>query len=198
MIANVSSARSAAASLWSLVVAVTLFGPQVSLSPKGRRLSLTRGVDGRPNGGCPGESLNLSPATSQGDIRMQWYETSEGWQRFLWECNFFQEDFPSIHAKRCDDGYMRASGILGPSNLSPRRMFIVAEFPNNYPNSRPRVFAPEEHFPPNTPHIYPSTDFELCIEHDDFTPDDTISTALGWSIQWLALYDNFLRTGERW
>lgn len=129
---------------------------------------------------------------------MQWHNTPEGWQRFLWECNYLQEDFPDIQAQRCDDGYMRASGILGPSNLSDRTMYVVVEFPSNYPNGRPRVFAPEEYFPPGTPHLYPASDYELCIEHGDFTPDDTISTVLGWTLQWIALFDNYMKNGERW
>jgi hypothetical protein len=129
---------------------------------------------------------------------MQWYETPEGWQRLEWECNFLKEDFPSIQVQRCDDGYIRASGILGPTNLSPRTMFIAAEFPCNYPHGHPNVFAPNEQFPSNTPHIYPASEYRLCIDHGDFTPDDTMSTVLGWTIQWIALYDNFRKTNERW
>ncbi len=129
---------------------------------------------------------------------MQWYETAEGAQRLMWECHFIQEDYPSLQVQKCADGYIRASGTLGPSNISGKRMFVVAEFPMNYPNSRPHVFAPEEEFPSGTPHIWPGTDYELCIEHGDFTPDDTMSTVMGWVLQWIALYDKYQQTGERW
>ena len=129
---------------------------------------------------------------------MQWYETPQGWQRLQWECAFLREDYPGLHMQRGADGYMRATGILGPSNLSDRRMLIAAEFPSNYPNSRPRVYAPEEQFPSGTPHIYPGSEIELCVEHGDFTPDDTICTVLGWGLLWLAVYDTYRRTGERW
>jgi len=130
---------------------------------------------------------------------MEWYETTEGYQRLLWECHFLSQDYPSMQVQRGVDGIMRATGILGPSNLANRRMYIVAEFPSNYPNGRPRVYAPYETFPPNTPHIYPSCDIELCTFHGaDFGPDDTMSTVLGWTIQWIALYDKFRETDERW
>ena len=129
---------------------------------------------------------------------MQWYETDEGWQRFLCEQEFLASDYPDMEISRCDDGCVRVSGLLGPSNLSSRQMFVVGEFPSDYPHGRPRVYAPQEDFPSGTPHIYPMTDVELCVEHGDFTPTDTMSTVLGWVLQWIALYDNFLRTGERW
>lgn len=128
----------------------------------------------------------------------QWYKSEQGAQRLLWECRFVQEDFPNIQVVVCEDGYVRANGILGPSNLSPRQMFIAAVFPASYPSGRIKVYAPDERFPSNTPHIYPGSGFELCLDHNDFTPDDTLSTVLGWTLQWIALYDNFLATGERW
>jgi len=129
---------------------------------------------------------------------MQWYETTQGQQRLLWENNFLQEDFPQIEVEQCEDGYIRASGVLGPSNLSPRTMFVVGEFPSNYPSTHPRVFAPHEQFPSGTPHIYPCTECELCLDHGDFTPDDTMATVFGWAIQWIAVYDSFRNTGQRW
>lgn len=129
---------------------------------------------------------------------MQWYETPEGQKRLQWECYFLGEDYPGMRVDRCEDQYIRVSGILGPSNLSERTMFIVAEFPSIYPNSRPRVFAPEENFPTWTPHLYPNSSIELCVEHNDFTPDDTMSTVLSWTLAWIAVYDEFVKTGKRW
>ncbi len=129
---------------------------------------------------------------------MQWYETEEGAQRLALECQFLEEDYPKMELSQCPDGLIRVSGYLGPSNLSQRSIYIVAELPRNYPSGRVRVYAPKEIFRTGTPHLYPMTDCELCIEHGDFTPDDTVSTALGWTVEWIALYDAFCNTGERW
>ena len=128
----------------------------------------------------------------------QWYETPEGMARLNYESMFIEEDYPNMQVQCCDDGYIRASGFLGPSNLSLRTMFIVAEFPATFPMGRPRVYAPDEVFPSNTPHIYPSSDYELCVEHGNFSPNDTMSTVLGWTLEWIALYDEFCNTEARW
>lgn len=127
---------------------------------------------------------------------MAWYETYSGSERLQLECELLSLDYPQTKVIRCSDNRIRVEGYLGPNNLCSGRYYVVAEYPDNYPYGRIRVWCPYEKFPWGTSHRY--TDGDLCLEHDDFTPDDTMATVLGWTLQWLALYENFLRTGEKW
>jgi len=126
----------------------------------------------------------------------RWHETDYGAERLHLERLLLAEDYPQMNMIICDDGKVRVEGYLGSNNVCAGSYYVVAEYPDSYPYNRIMVWCPYVHFPPGTPHLY--SDDELCIEHGDFGPDDTISTVLGWATEWLAMYENYLRTRERW
>jgi len=129
---------------------------------------------------------------------MQWYGTSQGQQRLEIEEQLLAMDFPQMELMFCPDGAIRVHGWIGPNNLCSESHYVVAEYPENFPYSRPSVWLPNKGLLSGTPHVYSGADSELCIEHGDFAPDDPMSTVLCWATQWLALYENYLETGKRW
>lgn len=128
---------------------------------------------------------------------MQWYDKERGRERLKDELGILAIDFPQMNFAYLDDGTAFVSGYIGPSDCLRKSYYIVAFYPYGYPNgNRIKVYAPNENFCSKVPHLY--GDQELCLEHGDFDCDDDIATTLGWAIQWLVLYENFLQTGERW
>ena len=105
-------------------------------------------------------------------------------------------DFPQFRCIRCEDQTVRVAGVIGPNRLCKKGYLVVGQYPINYPRHRPQVFCPEEEFVSGTPHLYSNQ--ELCLEHRNWRPDDTMATALGWAAQWLAAYESYVRTGEEW
>lgn len=127
---------------------------------------------------------------------MQWYKTSRGAERLDTELKLLAHGFPRFIPKVLDDGAVVASGLIGPSDLLKNSYYVVAEFPYTYGDgNRVNVYLPDEELPSDTPHVY--SDSEICIDHNDFTPETDIIDVLGWTIQWLVLYEDFLKTG-RW
>lgn len=128
---------------------------------------------------------------------MQWYKTSRGAERLDMELRLLAHEFPRFIPKILDNGTVVVSGLIGPSDLLKNSYYVIAEFPYTYGDgSRVKVYLPDEEFPSDTPHLY--SDSEICIEHNDFTPETDIIDVLGWTIQWLVLYSDFLKTGRRW
>ena len=128
---------------------------------------------------------------------MQWYDTDRGRQRLQNEMGLLTIDFPQMKFALLDDGTAFVAGYIGPSDCLKKSYYIVAIYPYSYPNgNRIKVYAPHENFRSRVSHLY--RDQELCLEHGDFDRDDDITTVLGWAIQWLILYENFLETGEKW
>jgi len=103
-----------------------------------------------------------------------------------------------VHILLSDDQCIAVHGKLGKSNVCEKNYTVYAKYPVSFPNTRPRVWLPEEEMPLTTPHAYQPWNSELCLDHNDFSPDDTMSTVLGWAVQWCALYEHFLKTGETW
>lgn len=137
------------------------------------------------------------PVTGRKFNIMQWHQTSYGAQRLELERELLEIDYPQADIVECSDGSIKIETWLGPTNLFSNEYYVVLECPENYPHSRVRAWLPYEEFPSNTPHRYPVKG-DLCIDHDDFSPDDTLSTVLGWVTQWLALYEQFRETGKTW
>ena len=128
---------------------------------------------------------------------MQWYETSRGAERLDKELELLDYEFPEMALEFTDDGTVVVSGFIGLSELLKNSYLVAAEFPYTYGDgSRIRVYLPEEKLLSGTPHIW--SDGEICIEHNNFTPETDIIDVLGWTIEWLALYEGFLEKGERW
>ena len=127
---------------------------------------------------------------------MQWHQTSAGKERLALETELLTMDYPQMTVVECRDGKIRVEGHLGPNELCDKSHYVVSEYPSNYPHGRVRVWCPKESFPYGTPHRF--KDDALCVDHGDLSPDDTMSTVLGWTVQWLALYEEFRRTGEKW
>lgn len=128
---------------------------------------------------------------------MQWYYTDRGRQRLQDEMELLIIDFSQMNFAYLDDGTAFINGYIGPSDCLEKSYYIVAFYPYGYPNgNRIKVYVPNENFRSRVPHLY--RDQELCLEHGNFNRDDDISTTLGWTIQWLILYEHFLQTGKKW
>ena len=128
---------------------------------------------------------------------MQWYKTSRGAERLDTELKLLEHEFPQMEFGSLDDGTVAVSGYIGPSDLLKNSYWVVAEFPYTYGDgSRIKVYLPEEELPSDTPHVW--RDGDICIEHYNFTPSTDIIDVLGWTIQWLALYEEFLETERGW
>ena len=126
---------------------------------------------------------------------MSWYEEPAGYSRLILERRLLACDYPQMAMTQCPDGVIRVSGYLQPEYCC-RRYFTVAEYPDSYPYGRIAVMLPNDTVAPGTPHFY--CDNSLCVEHGDFWPDDTMCTVLGWTAEWLTLYEDFLRTRRTW
>jgi len=128
---------------------------------------------------------------------MQWYKTYRGEERLKNEIEALSYAFPQMNLGFLDDGTAMVSGFIGPSQLLGNSYFVVAEFPYTYGDgSRIIVFLPEEKLLSGTPHVY--SDDEICLEHNNFTPKTDAISVLGWTIEWLGLYEEFLETGKGW
>ncbi|MDP8215999.1 MAG: hypothetical protein P9L98_01590 [Candidatus Kaelpia imicola] len=129
---------------------------------------------------------------------MQWYDTNRGRQRLQSEMELLAIDFPQMKFGLLEDDTAFVAGYIGPSDKLRKSYYVVAAYPYGYPNgNRIKVYVPHIDFCSDVPHLY-GEDQELCLEHNDFNHDDTICTVIGWVIQWLILYENFLQTGETW
>jgi hypothetical protein len=126
---------------------------------------------------------------------MSWHLELDGQERLALETRLVALDFPQMQVVICDDGKVRVAGYLQPK-FSHRAYYVVLEYPDYYPFDRIKVYCPETDFVVGTPHRF--SDDSLCVEHGDFAPDDTVCTVLGWTAQWLTLYEHFLQTEETW
>lgn len=126
---------------------------------------------------------------------MSWYLEPQGQQRLALELDLLEMDYPQMQTLFCDDGNVRVAGYLRPEHCEAE-YYVVLEYPDSYPYDRIKVHCPETEFAVGTPHLY--SDGSLCVEHGDFEPDDTVCTVLGWTAQWLTLYEDYLRTTTTW
>lgn len=126
---------------------------------------------------------------------MSWHHEPAGHVRLTLETALVHQDYPQMQVLFCADGKVRVAGYLKPE-LCYSAYYVVLEYPDCYPYDRITVQCPQTEFADGTPHRY--GDGTLCVEHHDFEPDDTVSTVLGWTAQWLTLYEDFLRTGRIW
>jgi hypothetical protein len=126
---------------------------------------------------------------------MSWYLDPDGQERLALETELLALDYPQMQVLVCEDGKVRVAGYLHPE-LCQRPYYVVLEYPDYYPYDRIKVHCPETEFAAGTPHRHMEDD--LCVDHQDFEPDDTICTVLGWTAQWLTLYEDYLRTQRTW
>ena len=128
---------------------------------------------------------------------MQWYETFSGEERLRKEVEKLSVRFPQMRFSFLDDGAAAVSGFIGLSETLRRSYLVVAEFPYTYGDgSEVRVFLPEERLPSDTPHKF--SDGEICVQHNDATPRTDIIDVIGWTIEWLSLFEGWLETGKGW
>jgi len=70
-------------------------------------------------------------------------------------------------------------------------------YPEAYPWEEPQPRIIEPNIRRDAPHRYP--DGRLCVHPEDANPKQyTAAEMVSMIIRWLALYEIFLRTGERW
>lgn len=129
---------------------------------------------------------------------MHWYERDDGRSRLAAEKGLLDLDFPQMELLFCGDGRIRVHGTVGPNDFCCMEYYVVAELPPTYPHGRIHVWLPYERMPSSTPHVFSHAEGEICIDHGDFDPDDCVCTLLGWVVQWIALYEHFLVTEEKW
>jgi len=127
---------------------------------------------------------------------MSWIDTSAGGTRYWQEIELLSIDYPNMAVCIGGSNMVFAHGWLQSNNLSFGQYYLYAQFAHRHPYDRPRIFLPHEHFSASTPHVYP--DNEICVEHDDWRPTDTMAVALGWAVQWIALWEEFRRTERTW
>lgn len=126
----------------------------------------------------------------------KWHETEYGRERLELEMELLADIYPQMNMSIGSDRKVRVDGWLGPNNVCHGSYHVIAEYPDNYPNARIKTWCASHDFPPGTPHLY--RDDELCIEHGDACPIDTIVTYLGWAGEWFAAFENSLQTGQKW
>ena len=109
------------------------------------------------------------------------------------EACLVEERFPQFTLKRLTDG---TYGFLGKLKTTSGHTYdLLFQIPNNYPNTQPIVF-------PVSPkilcdiHMYPDNSLCLNIE-EDWSPDKTVVTCIGWAAHWLHNYEVYKDTG-RW
>ena len=128
---------------------------------------------------------------------MEWYESSSGIRRYRHEESKLSRHYPGFELCLEEDGRVTAIGYLGPNDSIEGIYLVYAVFPERFgPGERIQFYLPEIEFPEDTPHHY--GDGEVCLTHGDWTAKTTLVDGLGFLSQWLTLFENFVRTGEKW
>lgn len=128
---------------------------------------------------------------------MQWYESDHGQQRLRLEVTLVHDAFPQMQLIDRHDGRLAWIGVIGPNELTRDRYSVLCTYPRAYMTGRvPVVEILEPTIRSDSPHRF--NDGSLCIEHGDFGARDPITDVLGWTMQWLTMYENWLQTGDEW
>jgi ubiquitin-protein ligase len=123
----------------------------------------------------------------------KWYERYP--LRISAEKIIMQENYPQFVLKIENTLQLFWEGILQTNFGTLYRASI--NYPQAYPWQKPKLMIVEPEVRANAPHRF--ADGSLCIYPDDWNYKQTTAPAAVPLIAgWLALYEIFLRTGERW
>jgi len=129
---------------------------------------------------------------------MQWYESARGRERLNMEVELVRSAHPGFDLIDKPDGRLAWVGDIGPSPDLLYAYTVSLTYPSSYPVSgAPKVEVLEPTIRSGAPHRF--TDGSLCIEHDDFdAAEHFITDLIGWTCQWLALYERWANGGSSW
>lgn len=124
---------------------------------------------------------------------MEWYETPDGKKRLELEKERLAE-FPQMQLKEFFGKTIVACGQMLVAG--GREFTVFAIYPRNYgiQSSRIKVYLPVEPFSKDTPHR--NSDGELSLRHVNDDKYDDIRQVLGFTMEWIFMYEIFLQTGE--
>lgn len=106
-----------------------------------------------------------------------------------------QENYPQFVLKIDDSRELFWEGVLQTNFGTLYRVCI--NYPQAYPWQKPKLFIVEPKVRTDAPHQF--VDGSLCIYPNDWNyKQATAPAAVPLIAGWLALYEIFLRTGERW
>ncbi len=123
----------------------------------------------------------------------KWYERYP--LRISAEKIIMQENYPQFVLKIDDGRRLFWDGIL-QTNFNPLYQVNIM-YPESYPWDRPKLQIVHPPVRPEAPHRY--ADGSLCVYPKDWNyKQATAPAAVPLIAGWLALYEVFLRTGQRW
>lgn len=123
----------------------------------------------------------------------KWYERYP--LRISAEKIVMQERYPQFVLKMDDRKQLFWEGIL-KTNFNTFYLASI-NYPNAYPWEKPKLFILQPSPRSNTPHRF--ADNSLCVFPSSWNYKQTTAPAAVPLIAgWLALYEVFLRTGQRW
>ena len=122
-----------------------------------------------------------------------WYERYP--LRISAEKVIMQENYPQFVLKLDDKRQLFWDGILQTNFLTLYRVNIF--YPQAYPWQKPKLIIANPELRKDAPHRF--NDGSLCIYPDGWNHKQaTAPAAIPLVAGWLALYEIFLQTGERW
>jgi len=134
------------------------------------------------------------------EVNMAWFENPKKLKRILKEKELMQKHYPDFKWDVTQNDEIVLYGNIGPSNVLEQKYVIGIYLPDNYGSGiPPKVFLLNKDIRQTyAPHVY--SDDSLCLFHNDgeYTARTSLVTVLNWVSAWLALYENYLKTGERW
>jgi len=123
----------------------------------------------------------------------RWYERYP--LRISAEKIIMQENYPQFVLKLDDKKQLFWDGILQTNFGTLYRVNI--NYPQAYPWQKPKLIIAHPQVRADAPHRF--VDGSLCIYPDGWNYKQTTApAAIPLIAGWLALYEVFLRTGERW
>lgn len=100
--------------------------------------------------------------------------------------------FPQFILKRLSDGTYGFIGTLKTTKGTHYKLLV--QIPSNYPNTNPNVYIVSPKVNCKV-HMFP--DSRLCLNIDeDWSPDKTVVTCIGWAAHWLHNYEVYNVTGK--
>lgn len=121
-----------------------------------------------------------------------------GQRRALKEQALLLQEYPSFEMDVDDDGTLYVHGWVGPNRNIQGRYHVLVLIPPGYGSGvMPSAHVLEPGLQNGAPHTF--VDGSLCLDHSGaFTAKSTLVTFMAWVCVWLALYEGWLATGERW
>jgi len=136
----------------------------------------------------------LAPPTTEVKLMQEkWYARYP--LRISAEKIIMQENYPQFVLKADEEKQLYWDGLLQTNFGTLYRVNI--NYPQAYPWQKPKLEIVQPQVQPNAPHRF--SDGSLCVYPDNWNyKQATAPAAVPLIAAWLALYEIFLRTGQRW